>query len=149
MNDSAELSPRGVVAAAQRAMLAGDVEAFVGCFAEEAVLEFSSSLEPAVPYRAEGREAIRRMAPLFCRRFFRAGTRQPRFDAPKVHETGDPESVVLAFEASAGSPRHGRSGETQVWRVRGGRVLSLHDYLGASAPHRTSTGRGPLGSAWG
>lgn len=151
MTESRDPSPREIVAAAHRAMLAGDAEGFAAFFAEDAVLEFPSSLQPALPYRAQGREAIRRVAPSFCRRFLNARTRLPRFDAPDVQETADPDGIILSFGARPASSRaSGRSPETQVWRVRDGRVLSMHDYLGAPPQERPRLeGRGPLGSAWG
>jgi ketosteroid isomerase-like protein len=148
-------SPRAVVAATHRAILAGDVAAFARCFAEDAVLEFPFSVEAAVPTRVEGRESIERVAAALGERFHRAGTRLERFENLVVHETTDPEVLVVEFEALGKSPG-GAAGyrlpDIQVWRVRDGQVRSMRDYLGTQPapplPLRAEL-RSWSGSAWG
>ena len=148
-------SPRAVVAATHRALLEGDAAAFARCFAEDAVLEFPFSMEPAVPPRVEGRESIRRVAAALGERFRREGTRLRRFENLIVHETTDPEVLVVEFEA-LGESREGsgafRLPDIQVWRVRGGEVQSMRDYLGPEPRARPAAPlpiRSFSGSAWG
>ncbi|HEX3595774.1 MAG TPA: nuclear transport factor 2 family protein [Polyangiaceae bacterium] len=148
-------SPRSVVAATHRAILAGDVAAFARCFAEDAVLEFPLSIEPTVPTRVEGRAAIEKVATAIGERFRRTGTRLGRFENLVVHETTDPEVLVVEFEA-LGESRGGTPGyrlpDIQVWRVRGGQVRSMRDYQSAPPPASVAPlleARPWSGSAWG
>ena len=148
-------SPRAVVAATHRAMISGDAAAFARCFADDAVLEFPFSVEAAVPARVEGRASIEKVAAALGERFRRAGTRLRRFENLIVHETTDPEVLVVEFEA-LGEARGGTPGyrlpDIQVWRVRDGRVRSMRDYLGTQA-HPTASAAPEVrswgGSAWG
>ena len=140
MGESKPLSPRDVVRETHRAVLAGDADGFARRFAEDAVLEFPFSVDAAVPPRVEGRDSIRKMAAALGKHFERAGTRLRRFENLIVHETTDPEVLVVEFEA-LGEPRADASAyrlpDVQVWRVRDGEVLSMRDYLRAPAPQAT------------
>jgi len=161
-------SPRAVVATTLLALLAGDAAALGRCFAEDAVLEFPLSAEPATPTRIEGRNAICNMAAALAERFRRDGTRLRRLETMTVHETADPEIVVAEFaapsEAGAGAPEFEAPGEagmsdpgrpspdSQVFRVRAGQVHLLRDYLGPgprSTPLEPRRIRSFSGSAWG
>jgi ketosteroid isomerase-like protein len=147
-------SPRAVVAATHRALLDGDVAAFAQCFAEDAVVEFPFSVEPAVPPRVEGRESIQKVATALGERFRRDGRRLRRFENLIVHETTDPEVLVVEFEALGEANDDSgayRLPDIQVWRVRSGQVQSMRDYLGPE-PRAKATGavvRSFSGSAWG
>lgn len=150
-------SPRAVVAATHQALLDGDVAAFAECFAEDAVVEFPFSVEPAVPPRVEGRASIQKVAAALGERFHRDGRRLRRFENLIVHETTDPEVLVVEFEALGEATANGDSGayrlpDIQVWRVRSGRVQSMRDYLGPE-PRTKPPGAGAIrsfsGSAWG
>ena len=153
MGESKPLSPRDVVRETHRAVLAGDADGFARRFAEDAVLEFPFSSEPSVPPRVEGRDSIRRMAAALGKHFERVGTRLRRFENLIVHETTDPEVLVVEFEA-LGEARANESvyrlPDVQVWRVRGGEVLSMRDYLRLlPTPHSPLEMRVLGGSAWG
>jgi ketosteroid isomerase-like protein len=148
-------SPRAVVAATHRALLDGDFAAFSQCFAEDAVVEFPFSVEAAVPTRVEGRESIEKVAAALGERFRRDGRRLHRFENLIVHETTDPEVLVVEFEAlgdAGGDSAAYRLPDIQVWRVRSGRVQSMRDYLGPE-PRTKPPGSGVVrsfsGSAWG
>jgi ketosteroid isomerase-like protein len=136
MKHSKALSPRAVVEATHRAVLDGDADGFALRFAEDAVLEFPFSAESALPARIQGREAIRGAAATLGQRFHRDGRRLRRFEKPVVHETTDPEVLVLEFEAvgEPGNAASARLPDIQLWRVREGEVLSMRDYLGARSP---------------
>jgi hypothetical protein len=155
MFHSKALSPRDVVEATHRAVLDGDADGFARRFAEDAVLEFPFSVEVSLPARIEGRDAIRGAAATLGQRFHREGRRLRRFEKPVVHETTDPELLVLEFEAVGDTDAENapsRLPDIQLWRVRDGHVLSMRDYLGAKspvpAPHPTEV-RVLGGSAWG
>jgi ketosteroid isomerase-like protein len=143
-----------VILAAQQAILDGDIEAFVQSFAVDAVIEFPHSAEAALPPRLQGRDSIRHVFAALWTRFRDGGRRLRSLEYLAVHETKDPEVVVVEFEA-LGEARAGKSDyrmpDIQVWRVRDGLVHSVRDYLGAlarpvsvPAPERV-----PGGSAWG
>jgi ketosteroid isomerase-like protein len=99
MGESKPLSPRDVVRETHRAVLAGDADGFARRFAENAVVEFPFSVEATVPPRVEGRDSIRKMATALGKHFERAGSRLRRFENLIVHETTDPEVLVVEFEA--------------------------------------------------
>lgn len=155
MGESKPLSPRDVVRETHRAVLAGDADGFARRFAENAVLEFPLSAEGAVPTRVEGRDSIRKMAATLGKHFERAGTRLRRFEHLIVHETTDPEVLVVEFEAlgeAQASEGAYRLPDVQIWRVRAGEVLSMRDYLRLPGPPPASPPaevRVIGGSAWG
>ena len=144
-------SPRAVVAATHRAMLDGDLAAFASRFAEDAVLEFPFAADAALPARVEGRKSIRELAATIGDRFRRDGTRVRRFENVIVHETTDPEVLVVEFEALGdGDGGAGyRLPDIQVFRVKNGMVQSMRDYLGRRVAPRTEPPRTFGGSAWG
>jgi ketosteroid isomerase-like protein len=151
MSESQVLSPRGVVEAAHRAIFAGDVDGFVLCFAEDAVLEFPFSAEPSLPSRVEGRDAIRRVAPALRRRVRHTGIAPGLGRGPIVRETTDAEGIVLELDTPVDTPERTTLPDIQVWRVRDGQVLSMRHYLGArtAGTAAPADGRASLGSAWG
>src|ERR1051325_317054 len=104
MSESLVLSPRGVVEAAYRAIFGGDVDGFVLCFAEDAVLEFPFSTEPSLPARVVGRDAIRRVAPALRRRVRHAGIARDRAGGPIVRETTDTERIILELNTPDDGP---------------------------------------------
>lgn len=155
MSEYRDLSPRNVILATQRAFLDGDVEAFVGNFAVDAVMEFPHSAELALPSRIQGRDSIRPIFTALQYRYQDDGRRLRRLENLAIHETKDPEVVVVEFEALGDVPSGGsdrRVPDIQVWRVRDGLVVSVRDYLGAvpAAVVRPSVAeRIPGSSAWG
>jgi ketosteroid isomerase-like protein len=154
MSESSILSPRSVILAAQQALLEGDVEAFISHFATDAVLEFPHSAEASLPSRLQGRESIRQVVAALWSRFHGDGRSLRSVEYLAVHETKDPEVVVVEFEA-LGEARPGtgdyRLPDIQVWRVRDGLVHSVRDYLGSLARPVSvpAQERVPGGSAWG
>lgn len=155
MSESGHLSPRDVILATQRALLDGDIEAVCSYFAPDAVLEFPRSAEAAVPARIQGRESIRQVIAGLRQRLHGDGRRLSGFENLVVHETTNPEVVVVEFEAlgevATGNGDY-RMPDIQVWRVRDGQVVSVRDYLGAlAAPLAKVAGAERLAnsSAWG
>jgi uncharacterized protein len=120
-------SPREVAELVRR-MVAGDDISFADLFARHGVLRYPFAA-PGFPQELRGREEIRafRSAAEAQRRLFEvAGV------SLVVHETRDPEVVVLEIE------HHGRSRVTGkdyrlralgVVRVRAGEIVSYDDYM--------------------
>jgi ketosteroid isomerase-like protein len=104
-----------------------DTEAFIELMAPDGYLEWPYR-PPGVPARLQGHEEIRS---------FLTGTAQGfiRFDEYRdvvLHETKDPEVVIVEYEAygtviATGAPFHQTI--IAVFRVRNGRILSYRDYL--------------------
>jgi ketosteroid isomerase-like protein len=103
-----------------------DVEAVLGLMAPDGYIEWP--YRPAgVPGRLQGHEEIRR--------FLATSRGLIRFDEYRdviVHETTDPEVVVVEYEAHGhvtvtGAPY--RQTIIAVFRVRDGRIVSYRDYL--------------------
>jgi ketosteroid isomerase-like protein len=125
---------------------------FADRFAEDAVLEFPFAPEGSMPARVEGRESIRTTAVAISRRMQSAGRRLRAIDNVVVHETTDPEVVVVEFDALGESTITDSSykmPDIQVWRVRNGEVVSMRDYMGAQShlPRPAPAKRVP-GSTW-
>jgi ketosteroid isomerase-like protein len=113
------------------------------------VLEFPHSAEAFLPPRLQGRESIRQVVGALWSRFNDDGRSLRSLEYLAVHETKDPEVVVVEFAALGES--HYRMPDIQVWRVRDGLVLSVRDYLGALARPTSlpAPERIPGSSAWG
>ena len=154
MSEFNNLSPKDVILSTQQAVLDGDVEAFIERFAADAVIEFPYSADAALPPRLQGRDCIRQVFAALLSRFGTEGRRLRGLTYLAMHETKDPEVVVVEFEAlgeSGPGTTDYRMPDIQVWRVRDGLVLSVRDYIGSFArPHVALTQeRVPGGSAWG
>lgn len=124
-------SAREVVEQVRR-MVAGEDIVFADLFAEDGVLEypFAAGEQPA---RIEGRQAIRDHfgARLTSRSLFE----QDRCDAV-VHQTTDPEVVVMQIEHAGTSRLTGRPYRLPaigVVRVRDGEIVLYQDYMDAVA----------------
>jgi ketosteroid isomerase-like protein len=120
-------SPREVAELVRR-MVAGDDVSFADLFARDGVLRYPFA-GPGFPHELHGREEIRAF-------HGRASARRDLFAMAGVslvvHETRDPEVVVLEIE------HHGRSRVTGgdyrlralgVVRVRDGEIVSYDDYM--------------------
>jgi ketosteroid isomerase-like protein len=99
-------------------------------FAEDGVMEFPLA-PPGTPRRLVGRDAIRTVLGGAVQNARRVGVRLIEHDEYTVHETQDPEVIVVEFDA------HGRVGSSeevhkvpyiQVLRVRAGEIVHFRDY---------------------
>ncbi len=89
--------PREVVERIHRLVLDGDVEGQADLFAPDGVLEWPFA--PAgVPTRLEGRQAIREVLAPIGRRLREAAVTRPTGMRSVVHQTLDPEVVVVEVE---------------------------------------------------
>ena len=108
-----------------------DGEAYAALFAPDAVLEFPFA--PASwPRRLEGREAIGAVVGANLRRAREAGRRIDRIDVRAMHDTVDPEVLVVELETQLALDSGERLPGAQyvhVYRIRGGQIVSLRDYF--------------------
>jgi ketosteroid isomerase-like protein len=123
--------PREVFARLQATILDDyDMNGQADLFAENGVLEWPFAA-PGMPRRIEGREAIREVLLPLGEAARRAGRRLRGYDAVVVHDTTDPQEIVVEFEvegerADDGEPY--RLSYIQVLRVVDGEIALLRDY---------------------
>jgi ketosteroid isomerase-like protein len=125
-------TPREVIDRVHRLAADYDMTGQAELYAPDGVLEWPFA--PAgVPRRIEGRERIREVLASLEPAVQAAGTRLTAIPTVAVHETTDPEVVIVELEARAEIPA---TGETfglpyiQLFRVRDGRILLFRDYFG-------------------
>jgi ketosteroid isomerase-like protein len=111
-----------------------DLDGYAGMFAPDGVVELPFPL-PGMPHRIEGREEIRRVLAPVWRSQKDSGRRIERVDPVVVHETHDPELVVIEFDLhgveASGTPY--RMSYVHVVTVRDGRIAVLRDYVDTGA----------------
>jgi len=120
-------TPRDVVAKVLRAGLAGDAETFAGLMAPDGYLEWPYR-PPGAPARLRGRAEIRRHLTATAEGLIRFGEHRD----VEVHETADPEVIIVEYEARGTVVRTGAPFEQRViavFRVRDGQILSYRDYI--------------------
>jgi ketosteroid isomerase-like protein len=118
---------REIVGQVLRAGREMDVETFVGLMAPDAYVEWPYR-PPGVPARLQGRAEIRRHLTEAANGFL-------RFDEYRdvvVHETTDPEVIIVEYEAHGTLVATGAPFEQTViavLRVQNGQILSYRDYI--------------------
>jgi hypothetical protein len=120
-------TPREVVGQLLRAGREMDVETLVGLMAPDGYIEWPYR-PPDVPARLQGRAEIHRHLTEMATAFI-------RFDEYRdvvMHETTDPEVIIVEYEAygtvvTTGAPFH--QTVIAVLRVREGQILSYRDYI--------------------
>ncbi|MBI1881724.1 MAG: nuclear transport factor 2 family protein [Chloroflexi bacterium] len=124
-------TPREVFDRLHHFVLGYDADNQAELFASDAVWEFPFAPE-GIPRRIEGREKIRSIAKTGMERSKQSSRRLTGYHSVVVHETSDPEVIIVEFEL------HGEiiaTGEIyqipyiQVIRVSNGMIVSLHDYF--------------------
>jgi ketosteroid isomerase-like protein len=98
---------------------------FIAMMAEDFVMEFPYA-RPGMEPRIEGREAV--VAYLMT---VAGNVSVDTVDNVVVHETGDPEVVILEFEAHGRAPKVNEPYDQRyisVIRTRGGRMIHYKDY---------------------
>jgi ketosteroid isomerase-like protein len=128
-------TPREVFECARRSMVERDADGFADLFAPDAFLEFPFSCAAVgLPACLEGREQIRRHLHAVMAGSMEAGRRILGYDAVVLHETTDPEVIIVEFDLQGDVPRTGQSYQlpyVQVFRIRDGQILSMRDYVSA------------------
>lgn len=104
-----------------------DVDAFVGLMAPDGYVEWPYR-PPGVPGRLQGRVEIRRHMTEAAKGFV-------RFDEYRnvvIHETTDPEAIIVEYDAHGVVVATGgsfRQTVIAVFRVQDGQVVSYRDYI--------------------
>jgi ketosteroid isomerase-like protein len=131
-------APRQVVERLHRLVAEGDLEGQADLFAPDGVLEWPFAPD-GVPRRIEGREAIRATFAPLGRRMRAAGRRPGAVADVVVHETRDPEVVVVELALGGGDDP---LPYVQVFRVRDGQILEFRDYFGPRTAAALAAGLG-------
>jgi ketosteroid isomerase-like protein len=121
------VTSREVVERMLRAGRDMEIETVVGLMAPDGYIEWPYR-PPGVPARLQGRTEIRRHLTEAAKTFI-------RFDEYRdvvVHETTDPEVVIVEYDAhgtviATGAPF--RQTVIAVFRVRNGQIVSYRDYI--------------------
>lgn len=110
-----------------------DIDGWVSCFAEDGVVEWPFRVQ-GVPPRVEGRDAIRAALTPVWERARTSSRRISGHDNVVVHETKDPEVVIVEFDI-VGETGEGpfRQAMLNVLRIRDGRVVLLRDFIDTAA----------------
>jgi uncharacterized protein len=126
-------SPREVIERIHRMAMDYDLRGQADLYAPDGVLEWPFAPD-GVPRRLRGREEIRRVLGGLEQRVTQAGTRVTGVHPVVVHETLDPETVIVELELHGEILATGTSYHLpyiQVLRVRDGQIVSFRDYFAA------------------
>jgi uncharacterized protein len=121
-------SAREILGQAHERFLRRDLDGVVDLVTEDVVIENPFAPE-GFPRRIEGRENVRAR---LTERFAGSGVEFDRFDPVTVHETTDPEVIVVEFELHGRVPSLDRTFSRQyiqVLRVRDGKIAHWRDYF--------------------
>jgi ketosteroid isomerase-like protein len=108
-----------------------DADQHAELFAEDGVWEFPMAKQGS-KVKLEGRDAIREWIMENARTAQESGDRILKYDEVVIHETADPEVIVVEFDLHG---EHTHTGEkyrrsyVQVLRVRDGKIVTLRDYF--------------------
>jgi uncharacterized protein len=136
MTDGTSAAPtatqREVIERVHRLAADYDMTGQAELYAPEGILEWPFA--PAgVPRRIEGRERIREVLASLEPAVKAAETRLTAIPTVAMHETTDPEVVIVEFEARAEIPATGESFPLpyiQLFQIRDGQILLFRDYFG-------------------
>ncbi|HEX8863421.1 MAG TPA: nuclear transport factor 2 family protein [Actinomycetes bacterium] len=124
--------PRELVERVHRLAAAYDLRGQADLYARDGVLEWPFA--PAgVPRRIEGRERIREVLASLEGAVRRAATRVTAVRTTAVHQTPDPEVVIVELEVAGELTTTGATYQLpyiQVFRIRDGQILLFRDYFG-------------------
>ena len=126
-------SPREVIERLHRMAMDYDLRGQADLYAPDGILEWPFAPE-GMPRRLRGREEIRRVLGGLEQRVRQAGTRVTGVDPVVVHETVDPETIIVELELHGEVPATRTTYHLpyiQVLRVRDGQIVSFRDYFGA------------------
>jgi uncharacterized protein len=119
-------TPADVLAQRRQLILSGDTDGYADLFAPAGVIE-SPFAPPGAPSRLEGQEAIRE----YSRHVMASPVRLEDFEEVELHQTQDPEVVIVEVRAKATLTTTGRSFVTtsiQIYRIREGQIVLLRDF---------------------
>ncbi|MCU7726832.1 nuclear transport factor 2 family protein [Actinoplanes sp. KI2] len=120
-------TPADVLDLRRRLILDGDADGFADLFAPDAVIEMPFGGPPGAPARIEGREAIR----AYARQVLASPLRLADFDVVELHQTTDPEVVIVEMRTSGTVTTTGRpftATSIQILHIRDGRIRLFRDF---------------------
>lgn len=121
------LSPTQVLQRRRQLLLDHDTDGFVGLFAADGVIELPFAAD-GLPAKLSGQQAIRE----FSRRAEAAPMRIDDLQEAAVHQTADPEVVIVELDATVTLTSTGKQAATrsiQVFRIRDGKIVLFRDYF--------------------
>ena len=124
-------SPREVFDRLHQFVLRYDADNQADLFAHDAVWELPFAPK-GISGRLVGREKVRAVARMGMERSRQSGRRLTGYHSVVVHETSDPEVIIVEFELHGEIIATGETYQTpyiQVLRVRNGLIVSLRDYF--------------------
>ena len=119
--------PTDVLARRRHLTLNGDADGFADLFAPDAVIEAPFAGPPGMPARLEGREVIRE----YSRQVMASPLRLEEFEVVELHQTQDPEVVIVEMRTKGTVTTTGRSfvaTSIQVLRIRDGHIVLFRDF---------------------
>ena len=120
-------TPADVLALRSQLILNGDADGFAALFAPHAVIESSFAGPPGTPLRLAGQEAIRE----YSRRVMESPLRLEDFEVVELHQTHDPEVVIVELLTKGTVTTTGRSfaaTSIQILRIREGQIVLFRDF---------------------
>ncbi|MEU5090107.1 nuclear transport factor 2 family protein [Streptomyces sp. NPDC021356] len=127
MPAASTLSPREVAKRFLRVAAEGTSDELADLYAETSVIEMPFGPQPGVPLRFEGREGHRARFKRFA-----PSLRVERIDRVTLHETADPEVVIVEYDYHATAVPTGRPFTNRyimVMRIRDGLIVHSRDYV--------------------
>jgi uncharacterized protein len=121
------LSPTQVLEHRRQLLLDHDTDGFVSLFAADGVIELPFAAD-GLPAKLSGQQAIRE----FSQRAEAAPMRIDDLQEVAVHQTGDPEVVIVELDATVTLTSTGKRAVTrsiQVFRIRDGKIVLFRDYF--------------------
>jgi len=134
-------SPRETVERFLTVAAHGTPDEMADLYAEDSVIEMPFGLQPGVPLRFEGREGPDGHRTRFAS--FRPAVRVTGVDLVALHETADPDVVIVEYDYHAVAVPTGRPFTNRyimVVRIRDGLITHSRDYanpLGSAAAFGT------------
>jgi uncharacterized protein (TIGR02246 family) len=123
-------TPAEILARRRQLILSGDADGFAAVFAPDGVIEGPFTGPPGAALRLDGREAIRE----YSRRVMASPLRLDDFEVTELHQTQDPEVVIVEMRTTGTLTATGRSfvaTSIQVLRIREGQIVLFRDYADA------------------
>ncbi len=131
----AAIRPREVFERVKRSVLDQDADGFADLFASDGVMEFPlAGAAVGLPDCLEGREQIRLHVSAAMRQARQAGRRPTAYDDLMLHETADPEVIIVEFDLH-GELRGAGAYQlpcVQVFRIRDGAIVWFRDYFASN-----------------
>jgi uncharacterized protein len=120
-------TPADILARRRHLLLNGDADGFADLFAPDGVIEMPFAGPQGTPARLAGREAIRE----YSRRVMASPLRLESFEMVELHQTQDPEVVIVEMRTEGTVTTTGRSFTTvsiQVLRIREGHIVLFRNF---------------------